>query len=118
MRTAKPDELNERVYPLFTARLSESELTTWFPFPFEEITDPEATPEPSKGALLKLHRGPFFVLYWGRDSNQLTIWISKTTDPARFLSAFFREASFPQQRIIWRRADAVIESRNDRQKTA
>jgi len=37
-----------------TAHLSESELVEWLPVPFDEINDPLAVPEPSKGALIEL----------------------------------------------------------------
>jgi hypothetical protein len=118
MRIAQPDELTTRVYPLFTARLTSQELSKWFPFPFEEISDPEAVREPSKFALLKLERGPHFVAFWGEESEQLEISISKATDPAGFLQAFFHESALPEQRILWRRADADIEASRNRQKTA
>jgi hypothetical protein len=66
MRAAKPNELKAAAFPVLTAKVSEKELRKWFPVRFEEITDPESTPEPSKGALLKLARGPHFVSVLGR----------------------------------------------------
>ena len=54
MRRARPDELTTRAVPVMTAHLSESELVEWLPVPFDEINDPLAVPEPSKGALIEL----------------------------------------------------------------
>ena len=45
MRTATPDELNENAFPVMTAKLSEGELTEWFPISFQEINDPWAAPD-------------------------------------------------------------------------
>jgi hypothetical protein len=95
-----------------TARVSEDELSRWFPVPFHNITDPEATPEPSKGALLKLGSGAYFVLYWGELSNQLTLQIPKTTNASDFLAAFFREVPLPASRILWRRAGTRLPGRS------
>src|SRR3954451_10756751 len=68
MRVAQPDELTEHALPVLTARLSEAELRKWFPVSFQEITDPAATPEPSKGALIQLDAGQFAVIYYGEVS--------------------------------------------------
>ncbi|MEA2490438.1 MAG: hypothetical protein QOH21_2230 [Acidobacteriota bacterium] len=108
MRTAEPNELNENAFPVMTARLSEAELLQWFPVSFEEITDPWATPEPSKGALVKLDAGEYVVLYWGQDSRQLTVRIPADVDASAFLTSFFREVPLPRSRVLWRRADARL----------
>src|SRR5258705_12656090 len=108
MRAATPNELTTAAFPVITARVSEEELSRWFPVEFEEITDPEATPEPTKGALVKLAGGPHFVLYWGEVSNQLTVQIPRTADASPFLAAFFLEVPLPKSRILWRRAEAEL----------
>ncbi|HET8797328.1 MAG TPA: hypothetical protein VFO89_06565 [Thermoanaerobaculia bacterium] len=106
MRTAKPDELKETAFPVMTARLSESELRKWFPVSFEDITDPWAAPEPSRGALVKLDTGQYVVLDYGRDSEQLVVRIPADLDPSAFLASFFREVPLPRSRVLWRRAGA------------
>jgi hypothetical protein len=111
MRAAKPSELKSLAVPVMTAKVSKQELSEWFPVPFKHITDPEATPEPSKGALVKLAEGPYFVAYWGELSEQLTVQIPKATDPSRFLKAFFTEIPLPKSRIVWRRSDARLPGR-------
>jgi hypothetical protein len=103
MRVGKPDELRTRAFPILTARISESELSRWFPVPFHYLTDPQETPEPSKAALIRLDQGEYFVLYWGEWSRQLKLEISAATDPSVFLDAFFREVPLPRTRILWRR---------------
>ena len=103
MRTAKPSELKEQAFPLMTARISEGELSRWFPVAFEEITDPWATAEPSKGALVKLETGQYAVIYWGYDSNELAVHIPQATDPSSFLSAFLNEVPVPRTRVSWHR---------------
>src|SRR5216684_3619921 len=112
MRAAKFHELRTAAFPVLTAKVSGTELATWFPVKFEEITDPKATPEPSKGALLKLARGPHFVLYWGEFSNQLTVEIPGTTNASAFLVAFFREVPLPKSRVLWHRPDATMPNQN------
>jgi hypothetical protein len=103
MRAAKPDELQEHALPVMTARISDAELAKWFPVAFETITDPWATPEPSKGALVKLDAGEYFVLYFGEDSKQLTLRIPPSVDASIFLMSFFREVPLPRSRVLWRR---------------
>jgi hypothetical protein len=103
MRAARPDELREYALPVLTANVSEVELRRWFPFPFEEITDPWAAPEPSKGALLKLAAGDYFVVYWGEDSQQLTVRIAPAVDATSFMAAFFDEVPLLQSRVLWLR---------------
>ena len=103
MRAAKPDELREYALPVLTAQVSEIELRRWFPFPFQEINEPWTTAEPSKGALLQLKTGQYLVLYWGYESQQLTVRIAPTVEAADFLSDFFEEVPLPQSRIAWSR---------------
>lgn len=108
MRTANPNELKENAFPVMTAKLSEVELTRWFPISFQEITDPWAVPEPSKGALVRLDAGEYVVLDYGKDSNQLTIRIPSAIDASTCLASLFREVPLPRSRILWRRADARL----------
>ncbi len=103
MRAANPDELTEHALPIMTATISEAELVRWLPFSFQEITDPWADAEPSKGALIKLDNGDYFVAYWGHDSGQLTIRVSPTTDASAFVTSFFREVPLPRARVTWLR---------------
>jgi hypothetical protein len=108
MRVARPNELKSHAYPVLTAAISASELSEWFPVPFHYITDPQEAAEPSKAALIRLERGPYFVLYYGELSNQLMLRIPTSTDPSAFLQAFFREVPLPRSRILWRRQDARL----------
>ncbi|MEA2337655.1 MAG: hypothetical protein QOE82_1662 [Thermoanaerobaculia bacterium] len=91
-----------------TARVSEDELSKWFPVAFQHIDDPQEAPEPSKAALIKLDDGDYFVLYYGETSNQLTLRIPEATDASAFLSALLREVPLPRSRILWRREDARL----------
>jgi hypothetical protein len=91
-----------------TAKLSESELTRWFPIFFQEISDPWAAPEPSKGALVRLDAGEYVVLDYGKDSNQLTVRIPLDLDASACLASLFREVPLPRSRVLWRRADARL----------
>ncbi|HXA17631.1 MAG TPA: hypothetical protein VN380_11605 [Thermoanaerobaculia bacterium] len=108
MRTAKPNELKENAFPVMTARLSETELTKWFPISFQEIDDPWAAPEPSKGALVRLDAGEYVVLDYGKDSNQLTVRIPTALDASACLASLFREVPLPRSRILWRRPDVRL----------
>jgi hypothetical protein len=108
MRAAKPDELKENALPVMTAQISESELLKWFPVAFHDITDPWATPEPSKGALIKLDAGEYVVVYWGHDSKELTVNIPAATDASAVLASLFREVPIPRSRVLWRRSDARL----------
>src|SRR5258708_39309198 len=108
MRTAKPNELKENAFPVMTAKLSEVELMRWVPIAFQEITDPWAAPEPSKGALVKLDAGEYVVLDYGKDSNQLTVRIPSAFDASSCLASLFREVPLPRSRILWRRADVRL----------
>jgi len=108
MRIAKPDELRARAHPVLTARVSETELTEWFPVDFTHVTDPEEAPEPSKAALIKLNGGAYIVISWGEMSHQLTLEAPVTVDPTSFLSAFFKEVPLPRSRVLWHRPDAKL----------
>ena len=57
MRATEPNDLRAHAFPILTARVSESELTKWFPVRFQRINDPQEAPEPSKAALIKLDTG-------------------------------------------------------------
>jgi hypothetical protein len=108
MRRAKPHELKTNAVPVMTARLSEAELSKWVPVPFDEITDPLATPEPSKGALVRLDAGEYVGLYYGKESGQLLVEVPETTDGSVMLAAFFREVPLPVSRVLWHRPDVRI----------
>ncbi len=108
MRRAKPHELKTNAVPVMTARLSETELSKWVPVPFDEITDPLATPEPSKGALVRLDAGGYVVLYYGKESGQLIVEVPETTDGSTLVAAFFREVPLPASRVLWHRPDVRI----------
>jgi hypothetical protein len=109
MRRARPHELKVATAPLLTARVSAAELSKWVPIKFEEITDPLETAEPSKGALVRLDNGDYFVLFYGKDSRQLTVEIPEATkDSSAALSAFLREVPLPTSRILWLRSGAEL----------
>jgi len=108
VRTAKPNELSENAFPVMTATLSEGELTQWFPVAFQEISDPWAAPEPSKGALIKLDAGEYLVLDYGKDSKQLTVRIPAALDASACLVSLFSEVPLPRSRILWRRGDVQL----------
>ncbi|HYI09302.1 MAG TPA: hypothetical protein VEK57_09535 [Thermoanaerobaculia bacterium] len=92
-----------------TARISEGELLKWMPVDFDDIDDPLATPEPSKGALVELEAGAYVVLYYGKDSSQLTIEIpEKTADVAALIASFLREVPVPISRVLWHRPDTKL----------
>jgi len=110
VRTANPDELKENAFPVMTARMTETELTKWFPISFQEISDPWAAAEPSKGALVKLDAGEYVVLDYGKDSNQLTVRIPSSSNASACLASLFREVPLPRSRILWRRTDVPITS--------
>jgi hypothetical protein len=108
MRTAKPSELTERAVPVLTAKVTESELSRWFPVKFQEINDPEATAEPSKGALIKLAAGPYIVLFYGKESGQLVLEIPASADATANVDAFLQEVPIPPSKITWHRADIQV----------
>lgn len=109
MRRAKPDELETRAIPAMTARLTEAELLRWVPVDFDEIADPLATPEPSKGALIKLDTGAYVVLYYGKDSHQLVLELPETTkDSSALIAAFLEEVPLPPSRVLWHRPDISL----------
>src|SRR5437879_2273032 len=109
MRVAAPDELNENAFPVMTAKLTEGELAEWFPISFQEISDPWAAPEPSKGALIKLDAGEYVVLDYGKDSSQLTVRIPSGLDASECLASLLREVPLPRSREVWRRSDARLQ---------
>ena len=109
MRRAKPHELKTRAVPVLTARLSEAELLEWLPVPFDDIDDPLAAPEPSKGALIQLDNGRYVVVFYGTDSNQLTLEIpEETPDFSELVEHFLREVPLPLSRILWHRPDTKL----------
>src|SRR5215210_1941777 len=108
MRRASPNELKERAFPVMTARLSEAELGTWFPVPFDEISDAWAAPEPSLGALISLDAGEYVVLDYGKEANQLIVRMPADRDASSFLASFFREIPMPRARVLWWREGAKL----------
>ena len=114
MRTGKPEELTAQAFPVLTARVSEAELSQWFPVSFQHITDPQEAAEPSKAALIRLDDGEYFVLI----SKQVMLRIPSATDASRFLDALFREVPLPRARIVWRRQDARLPRHIDARRVA
>lgn len=109
MRRAKPQELKTHAVPVLTARITEAELGRWLPIPFDEITDPLAVPEPTRGALVQLESGSYVVVYYGRDSGQLFLEIPEaTTDSSALVAEFFREVPLPTSRVLWLRPDITL----------
>jgi hypothetical protein len=108
MRVAEPDELKTHTLPVLTARITEAELAEWFPVRFHHITDPQEAAEPSKAAVIRLDSGDYFVLSFGEISRQLILRLPPATNASRFLTAFFREAPLPLDRVLWSRDDAVV----------
>jgi hypothetical protein len=84
MRAANPDELNENAFPVMTAKLTERELTEWFPISFQEIGDPWAAPEPAYSVR---HRCvgvpgvtvPFARVLWRREDARLPRHVAANT---------------------------------------
>lgn len=108
MRRAAPHELPSRAFPVMTARITEAELERWLPIPFDEVTDPLAAAERSKGALVQLDAGMFVVVYYGLDSGQLTVELPETAvGSGAVLEAFLKEVPIPASQVLWRRADVV-----------
>ena|SRR6266581_4066671 len=119
MRRAKPQELKTRAVPAMTARLTESELLKWLPVSFDEITDPLATPEPSKGALVQLDSGGYVVLYYGKDSQQLILEIPEVSqNSSALVASFFSEVSLPVSRVLWHRPDISLPRRSGHSRQA
>ena len=108
MRIAQADELQVNALPVLSARISESELSKWFPFKLHRLTHPQEVAEPSKAALIRLDTGDYFVLFWGEISNQMILRIPETTNASKFLSAFLKEVPLPRNKILWRRNDARL----------
>jgi hypothetical protein len=105
MRSAKPEELKHAANPMLTARLSAAELAEWFPVAFEEIIDPWATPEPSKGALVRLDSDEYIVIYGGYDSSELTVETPSVTPDKHVLASLLHEVPQLKSRILWQRPD-------------
>jgi hypothetical protein len=108
MRAAKASELTERAVPVLAAKLSESELSNWIPVTFQEINDPEATPEPSKGVLLKLAAGPYVVLFYGKETGQLVLQLPLSQNASANVRHFFHEVPIPISRVVWHRPDVEL----------
>lgn len=109
MRRAEPEELTQRAVPVVTARLTEAELHSWIPVRFDEIDDPLAAPEPSKAALVALASGEYVIVYYGKESNQLTLEIpERTGDSSALVASFFKEVPLPVSRVLWHRADTEL----------
>lgn len=115
MRRAEPQELQTRAVPAMTARLSEAELLEWVPVPFDDIIDPLAAPEPSKGALIALDGGGYVVLFYGKESRELVVEIPETTgDSSALVSEFLSEVPLPSSRVLWHRPDITLPRRRGR----
>jgi hypothetical protein len=102
MRRARPDELTARTRPLFTAQMAAEELQQWLPVPFDEIDDPFAAAEPSKGALVELDSGDYLVVHYGLTSGQLMVEAVEE-GASMVLQAFFDEVPLPLARVLWHR---------------
>ena len=113
MRAAKPSELTERALPVLAAKVSESELSRLIPVPLQDINDPDATAEPSKGALIQLAAGPFVVLFYGKESGRLTLELPTSGDVQAELRSFLREVPIPTSRIVWMRPGIAVADRNE-----
>ena len=111
MRRASPHELTTRAVPVLTARVTEAELEKWLPVAFDDIDDPLAAAEPSKGALIELTSGAFVVVYYGKDSNQLTLEIPESSEASELLASFLDEVPLPISRVLWHRADMKLPAR-------
>ena len=97
-----------------TALLSEAELLEWLPVPFDDIDDPLATPEPSKGALIQLENSAYVVVYYGKDSKQLTLEIPEATrNSSELVASFFHEVPLPLSRVLWHRPDTKLPATTD-----
>jgi hypothetical protein len=113
MRAANANELTERAVPVLAARLSEAELADLIPVEFQDINDPEATAEPSKGALIQLAAGPLVVLFYGKESGRLVLESPASANATRNVLLFFKEVPIPKSRVLWTRPDVVIVSQQE-----
>ncbi len=111
MRAANANELTERAVPVLAARLSEAELAALVPVEFHDINDPDATAEPSKGALIQLTAGTFVVLFYGKESGRLVLESPESTSAVRNVRSFLEEVPIPLSKIFWKRPDIVMEPR-------
>jgi hypothetical protein len=105
MRAAKPNELTERAVPVLAAQVSEAELADLIPVEFQDINDPDATAEPSKGALIQLAAGPFVVLFYGKESGRLVLESPASANAVTNVRSFLEEV--PISSILWIRPDVL-----------
>jgi hypothetical protein len=113
MRTADPSELTTPAIPVLAARLSETELSRLVPvqfkdMQFKDITDPEQTREPAKAALIRLDSGAYVVLFYGRESKELTVEFPSNADLERSVLAFLQEVRLPLSRVFWHRPEVSV----------
>lgn len=112
MRRAEPSELTTAAMPVLTAHVTSAELTRWFPIRFEDIDDPLAVAEPSKAALVQLRTGDYVVLFYGKESEQLTVEIpAATADTSSILAALFDEVPLSSSRVLWHREGTTLPKR-------
>ena len=116
MRAADPRELTTPAVPVLAARLSENQLTKLVPVRFKELTNPEEVREPSKAALIQLTTGSYVVLFYGRESHELTVEVPQNVNLAQGLAAFLAEVPLPASCILWRRADITMTSQAENSK--
>jgi hypothetical protein len=87
--------------------LSEAELADLVPVEFQDINDPDATAEPSKGALIQLAAGPFVVLFYGKESGRLVLESPVSASAVRNVRSFLEEVPIPLSKIFWKRPDVL-----------
>jgi len=59
--------------------------------------------------LIELDNGAHVVVYYGKDSQQLTLEIPETTsDSSALLASFFSEVPLPRSRVLWHRSDTEL----------
>lgn len=110
MRAANPNELGERAEPVLSAVLSEAELDRLIPVEFQDINDPDAAAEPSKGVLIQLAAGPLVVLFYGKESGRLVVESPASADATQNVRLFLEEIPIPQSSIIWKRPDVALQT--------
>lgn len=112
MRRAEPQELTTAAVPVLTARVTDTELKKWFPVSFDDVDDPLAAAEPSKAALVQLRSGDYIVLFYGKESEQLTVEIpAAAADPSSVLVALFDEVPLTNSRVLWHREGTQMPKR-------
>jgi hypothetical protein len=107
MRSARPSSIKQRALPLFTAQLSDSELTSWIPVRFSTFDDPEEVLEPSKATLVRLETGLLLVLLYGLRSQTLTVSFPQDADARASFRDFLSEVPQLSSRLTWRRPGLV-----------